>query len=69
MRLISVMILMMDSAPFSASMATSSDRRAVSLALLCTWSMLTSISFMDELEVSSAVSESASTLRATSLME
>jgi hypothetical protein len=38
------------------------------VGVLCTWSMETSISFI-ELEVSSAVSESASTFRATSLME
>jgi hypothetical protein len=62
------MVLRMLSAPFSASSATSSDRRAVSFALLCTWSMETSISFM-ELLVSSAVRESASTFRATSLIE
>jgi hypothetical protein len=38
------------------------------LALLCTWSIETSISFI-ELLVSSAVSESASTFFATSLIE
>ncbi len=68
MRLISLMMRRIDSAPFSASLATSSERRAVSLAFDCTWSMDTSISFI-ELEVSSAVSERASTFRATSLME
>ena len=62
------MVLRMASAPFSASCATSSERRAVSLAFDWTWSIETSISFIDEL-VSSAVSESASTFLATSLIE
>jgi len=47
---------------------TSSERRAVSLAFDWTWSIETSISFIDEL-VSSAVRDSASTFLATSLIE
>jgi hypothetical protein len=61
-------VLVMASAPFSASVATSSDRRAVSLAFDCTLSIETSISFIEEL-VSSAVSDSASTFFATSRIE
>ncbi len=68
MRLISPIVFRMASAPRSASTATSSERRAVSLAFDWTWSIETSISFIDE-QVSSAVSESASTFLATSLME
>ncbi len=56
------------SAPCSASRCASSESRAVSLAFVSTWSMETSISFIDEL-VSSAVGESASTFLATSLIE
>ena len=67
MRLISSMIFRIDSAPVSASVATSSERRAVSLAFDWTWSIDTSISFIDD-AVSSAVCDSASTFRATSLM-
>ena len=48
MRLISSMVFRMASAPRSASTATSSERRAVSLAFERTWSMETSISFIDE---------------------
>jgi hypothetical protein len=61
------MVRLIASAPLSASVATCSDRRAVWLALLWTWSIETSISVIDE-EVSSAIKDSASTLRATSLM-
>ncbi|MNC91954.1 hypothetical protein D3C83_83010 [compost metagenome] len=68
MRLISWMVLRIASAPISASAATCSERRAVSFAFDCTWSIETSIWFIEEL-VSSAVSESASTFRATSLIE
>jgi hypothetical protein len=68
MRLISRVIDWIDSAPRSASIATSSERRAVSFAFDCTWSMDTSIWFIDD-EVSSAVRLKASTFRATSLIE
>ncbi len=68
MRLISLIVLRMASAPRSASRATSSESRAVSLAFDWTWSMETSISFIEEL-VSSAVSERASMFLATSRTE
>ena len=61
-------VLRMASAPVCAARDTSSERRAVSLAFVSTWSIETSISFIDE-EVSSAVDESASTFFATSLIE
>ena len=58
----------MDSAPTSASRCACSDRRAVSLALVSTWPMETSISFIEEL-VSSVVAERSSMFLATSLIE
>ena len=68
MRSMPCIVLRRASTPVSASSDTCSDRRAVSLALVSTWPMETSISFMEE-EVSSVESRSASTFLATSLME
>ncbi len=56
------------SVPISASRWACSESLAVSLALVSTWLMETSISFIDEL-VSSVVVESSSMFLATSLIE